>query len=77
MDETMKEKDADAWCGVQIISLADGSVAQWIRFDGAVMELFDIFVLPGVRDALTLGPQSAEIQNFITIEEPQWINEKK
>lgn len=68
LDNKMTEKDADAWCGVQVISLADGSVAQWIRFDGAIMELFDICVLPGVKDAITLGPQSGEIQNFITIE---------
>ena len=64
----LDEKDADPWCGIQIISLRDGSVAQWIRFDGAIQELFDICVLPGVKDAITLGPQSAEIQSFITIE---------
>lgn len=75
--DALDEKDADPWCGVQIISLQDGSVAQWIRFDGAIQELFDICVLPGVKDAITLGPQSAEIQNFITIEEPQWLNSSK
>ncbi|MEO1657788.1 MAG: TIGR03032 family protein [Pseudomonadota bacterium] len=66
--DRLEDRDADPWCGVQIISLRDGSIAQWIRFDGAVQELFDICVLPGVSDALTLGPQSAEIQSFITIE---------
>lgn len=72
--DTLDEKDADPWCGVQIISLQDGSVAQWIRFDGAIQELFDVCVLPGVKDAITLGPQSPEIENFITIEEPSWIS---
>ena len=72
--DTLDEKDADPWCGVQIISLQDGSVSQWIRFDGAIQELFDVCVLPGVKDAITLGPQSAEILNFITIEEPAWIS---
>ena len=71
--DTLEKRDADPWCGVQIISLADGSVAHWIRFDGAIQELFDVCVLPGVRDAITLGPQSVEIQNFITIEEPTWV----
>lgn len=70
--DTLEQRDADPWCGVQIISLTDGSVAHWIRFDGAIQELFDVCVLPGVRDAITLGPQSVEIQNFITIEEPRW-----
>ncbi len=71
--DRLEEKDADPWCGVQIISLRDGSVAQWIRFDGAIQELFDVCVLPGVKDAITLGPQSTEIQSFITVEEPRWL----
>ena len=70
--ESLEKRDADPWCGVQIISLADGSVAHWIRFDGAIQELFDVCVLPGVKDAITLGPQSAEIKTFITIEKPAW-----
>ena len=68
--DALDKKDADPWCGVQIISGQDGSVAQWIRFDGAIQELFDVCFLPGVKDAITLGPQSAEINTFITIEEP-------
>lgn len=66
--DTLEEKDADPWCGVQIISLSDGSVAHWIRFDGAIQELFDVCALPGVKDALTIAPHSAEFNNFITIE---------
>ena len=72
LDDKLKEKDADAWCGVQIVSLANGDVAQWLRFDGAITELFDICVLPGVQNPITLGPQSAEIRDFLTIEDPQW-----
>lgn len=68
LDDALAKKDADAWCGVQVISLADGSVAHWIRFDGAIQELFDVTVLPGVRDAITLGPNSPEIRDFITLE---------
>ncbi|GAB5455095.1 MAG: hypothetical protein Hens2KO_13240 [Henriciella sp.] len=66
--DTLEKKDADPWCGVQVISLADGSVAHWIRFDGAIQEFFDVCVLPGVRDALTIGPQTAEFNSFISIE---------
>jgi len=72
LDDKLKEKDADAWCGVQIVSLANGDVAQWLRFDGAITELFDICVLPGVQNPITLGPQSAEIRDFLTIDDPQW-----
>ncbi|GAB5489206.1 MAG: TIGR03032 family protein [Parasphingorhabdus sp.] len=69
LDKRLAEKDADAWCGIQIISLSDTNVAQWLRFDGAITELFDICVLPGVKNPITLGPNSTEIRDFITIEE--------
>ncbi|MEX0284753.1 MAG: TIGR03032 family protein [Paracoccaceae bacterium] len=66
--DTLAQKDADAWCGVQIISLHDGSIAHWIRLDGAVHELFDVTLLAGVRDALTLGPGSADAKTLLTVE---------
>ncbi|MEM9059848.1 MAG: TIGR03032 family protein [Pseudomonadota bacterium] len=71
--DALEAKDADPWCGIQVISLQDGSVAQWIRFDGAIQEMFDVCALPGVKDALTVGPGSPEIQSFITIEQPMWL----
>ncbi len=68
LDNKMQEKDADPWCGIQILNLQSGDVAHWLRFDGAITELFDICVLPGVKNPITLGPQSAEIRDFITFE---------
>ncbi|MEL6860410.1 MAG: TIGR03032 family protein [Pseudomonadota bacterium] len=66
--DRMEEKDADPWCGVLIVSLSDGTIAQWVRFDGAIQELFDVCALHGVKDALTVGPHTAEFNNFITFE---------
>ena len=68
LDDKLEEKDADAWCGVHILNLETGNVAHWLRFDGAITELFDICILPGVRNPITLGPNSAEIRDFITFE---------
>jgi len=64
------EKDSEAWCGVQIVSQSSGEVAQWLRFEGAITELFDICALPGVQNPITLGPNSVEIRDFLTIEPP-------
>ncbi len=75
LDAILKDKGADAWCGVQIISLIDGSVTQWLRLDGPISELFDISVLPGVQNPITLGQQSAEIRSFITMDRPAWAEE--
>lgn len=75
LDGTLKDKDADAWCGVQVVSLVDGSVTQWLRLDGPITELFDVCVLPGVLNPITLGPQSAEIRSFITMDRPAWADD--
>ncbi|MEH6757386.1 MAG: TIGR03032 family protein [Parasphingorhabdus sp.] len=72
LDERLKEKKAEQWCGVQILSLATGEIVQWLRLEGAITELFDICILPGVKNPITLGPQSTEIRDFITIERPDW-----
>ncbi|NRD88220.1 TIGR03032 family protein [Sphingopyxis sp. BSNA05] len=68
LDDRLQEKDQDAWCGVQIVSQSTGDVAQWLRFEGAITELFDVCVLPGVRNPITLGPNSVEIRDFLTVE---------
>ena len=72
LDDRLKEKDAEAWCGIQVISLATGDVVHWLRLDGALGELFDVAVLPGVKNAITIGPQSREAETFITFETPAW-----
>ncbi len=72
LDKKLQQQGQDAWCGIQIWSLATGELAQWLRFDGAITELFDICILPGVANPITLGPQSTEIRDFITIEQPDW-----
>ncbi|MEP3451895.1 MAG: TIGR03032 family protein [Parasphingorhabdus sp.] len=68
LDHKMQEKDVEPWCGIQIINLSSGNIAQWLRFDGAISELFDVCVLPSVKNPLTLGPNSAEIADFVTFE---------
>ena len=68
LNDRLQDAGEEDWCGVQILSLADQQVVQWIRFEGAITELFDICVLPGVKNPLTLGPQSAEIREFLTME---------
>lgn len=72
LDQKLKDKDTEAWCGVQVLNLANTSVAQWLRLDGPIIELFDTTVLPGVRNPLTLGPNSQQIREFLTIETPAW-----
>jgi uncharacterized protein (TIGR03032 family) len=68
LDGRLAASGEEAWCGIQIRSLDDGSLLEWLRLEGAIIELFGLCVLPGVRDAITVGPRTAEIRDLITIE---------
>jgi uncharacterized protein (TIGR03032 family) len=68
LDEELKKRDADPWCGVQILSLANGDVLNWIRFEGDISEIFDISFLPNVVNPMMIGLRTAEIRELITFE---------
>lgn len=70
LEDELKKRDADAWCGIQIIELATGNVVQWLRLDGAIRELFDVAVLPDVRCPLAVSPQAPEFASTVTMADP-------
>lgn len=68
LDDELKKRDADPWCGVQIVNLASGDIVEWIKLEGGVSELFDVQVLPGVRWPVATGFLNEEIQKLYTFE---------
>jgi uncharacterized protein (TIGR03032 family) len=68
LDEELKQRDAEPWCGVQIVSLTNGDVMNWIRFEGDISEVFDISFLPNVKNAMMIGLRTPEIRDLITFE---------
>lgn len=66
LDRNLQKKDADPWCGIQVIDLRTGDVLQWIRLEGVVRELFDVAILPGVRCPMAIGPHSQEFSTTVT-----------
>lgn len=69
LDDNLKARDADAWCGIQFINLANGDVQHWIRLEGDIIELFDVAFLPGVSNPMLVGLRGNEIRDLITFEE--------
>lgn len=67
LDDNLAAKDVEARCGLQIIDLRNGDVVHWLRLQGMVEELYDVAVLPGVRQPMALGFKSDEIRRTITI----------
>lgn len=66
LDDRLKAADSEPWCGIQVIDLDSGTCVEWFRIDGAVAEIFDVAVLPGVACPMALGFASNEIKTLIT-----------
>ena len=66
LDQKLKDADSEPWCGVQVIDLRTGACVQWFRIDGAVTELYDLAVVPGVSQPMSLGFANNEILGLIT-----------
>ena len=66
LDKKLADADSEPWCGVQVIDLDSGACAHWFRLDGAVAELYDLAVVPGVTRPMALGFASNEIMGLIT-----------
>jgi len=63
------KRDGEAWCGIFIVDLRHGDIVEWIRLEGAIAELFDVAVLPGLRCPMSLGVATLEIQNSISYQQ--------
>jgi hypothetical protein len=49
--------------------LKTGTVAHWLRLEGALItELYDVAVLPGVRQPMAVGFQGNEIERLLLID---------
>lgn len=55
-------------CGLYVIDLKTGDVADWLRLEGFVSELYDVVALPGVVRPSMIGFRSDEIRRTISID---------
>ena len=67
LERAIARRDGEPWCGVFVIDLRTGDLVEWIRLDGEISELFDVAILPGRVCPMSLGVDTTEIQNTITI----------
>jgi uncharacterized protein (TIGR03032 family) len=57
-----------ARCGLQVIDTRSGDCVQWLRIDGAVREIYDVAVLPGVACPRSVSPIHDDGFDLITVE---------
>ena len=68
LDRKLKDADSEPWAGVQIIDTTTGTVAHWFRIDGAVSEMYDVAVLPGVMCAKSVSLYSQDTGGLVTFD---------
>ncbi|HWE47787.1 MAG TPA: TIGR03032 family protein [Caulobacteraceae bacterium] len=68
LDEMLKKRDGDPWCGILIVNLSSGDIVEFIRLDGQIKELFDVAAIPGAICPMAIGVNSPEIHSMITFD---------
>ena len=69
LDAALAQRGASARCGLLVIDTRTGDTVEWVRLEGVVRELFDVVVLPGVRNPAAIGFKTDEITRVIAIDE--------
>ncbi len=68
LDDRLAEKDAVARCGLLVVDLRTGDIVHWLRIEGIVTELYDVCVIPQVRQPMAIGFQTDEIRRVLSME---------
>lgn len=68
LDAALTSRDAEPWCGLQIVDLQSGETVEWLRIKGDVEELYDVAVLPNVQCPMALDFVEEGIQQAISFE---------
>jgi uncharacterized protein (TIGR03032 family) len=68
LDAALASRGAEARCGLLAVDIDSGDTTAWVRIEGVVRELYDVAVLPGVRNPAVIGFKTDEIRRLISIE---------
>ena len=69
LDEALKSRDAEPWCGVLVVNLASGDIVEWVKLEGFITELFDVAAMPGVVCPMAIGPDTIEVRSTISFDQ--------
>ena len=57
----LDRRKTEPWCGLIVVDLRQGAIVEHLRIESGFTELFDVAVLPGYRNPLSVGLGSEEI----------------
>lgn len=62
LDDRLQARGQEPICAILAVDLASGRIAHSLQLKGAVQELYDVCVLPGLRRPMALGFMSDDIR---------------
>ena len=68
LQDELRKRDGEPWCGVVVVDLRHGDIVEWIRLNGAIKELFDVAAIPETHCPMALGIASPDIQSLVSFE---------
>lgn len=68
IEAEMNARRATPMCGVLIIDLRTGEIAEWLKLEGDVQELFSVELLPDIACPMSIGPATVEFPETITFD---------
>ncbi len=69
LEENLRQRDAEARCGLLIVDLKTFDTPHWLRFGGIVRELYDVGVLNGVIRPMAVGFKTDELRRYLSFPE--------
>jgi uncharacterized protein (TIGR03032 family) len=69
LDQGLAARGAAPRCGLIVVDTQSGDTVEWLRIEGVVRELFDVAVVPGVRNPAVIGFMTDEIRRVISIDD--------
>ncbi len=68
LQQQLEAKDTEPRCGLIVVDLESGRTLEWLRFGDAIIELYDVAMLPGVRQAEAIGFVGEAILEQVAVE---------
>ena len=65
LDDRLAARGQPSRLGLFVIDLRTAEIVQWLFIEGEARELYDVVVLPGVRQPTALGLQTDEVEKTI------------
>jgi uncharacterized protein (TIGR03032 family) len=69
LQDELERRGTAAACGILIVDLARGEIVESIRYEGKIAEMFDVAVLPEIRNPMSIGPATVDMIGAVSVNE--------